>query len=97
MPLSSSSLGGLGSGLSSRLRGSSSSYAASRVQQSYSSYSSSSADGSRPHVKFSKDSTYRSTATGPSGIPHSSYAGSSQNYDSDRPHGTRTSSYSYNI
>ena len=57
MPLSSSSLGG---GLGSGLGGTSSSNASSRqVQQSYSSYSSSSADGGRPHVEFSKDSTYR--------------------------------------
>ena len=39
----------------------------------------------------------RSTATGPSGIPHSSYAHSSQNYNSDNPYGNRTSNYSYNI
>ena len=39
----------------------------------------------------------RSTATGTSGIPHSSYAHSSQNYNSDNPYGNRTSSYSYNI
>ena len=59
MPLSSSSLGGLGSGLSSGLGGSSSNASSRQVQQSYSSYSSSSADGGRPHVEFSKDSTYR--------------------------------------
>merc|ERR1712071_389230 len=98
MPLSSSSLGsGLGSGLTGT-GGSSSSMSSSRqVQQSSSSYSSNSADGGRPKVEFNKDSTYRSTATGPSGVPHSSYAHSSQNYNSDNPYGNRTSNYSYNI
>ena len=61
MPLSSSSLGsGLGSGLTGT--GGSSSMSSSRqVQQSSSSYSSNSADGGRPKVEFSKDSTHRDT------------------------------------
>ena len=59
MPLSSSSLGGGLSGGLGGTGGSSSAASSRQVQQSYSSYSSSSADGGRPHVEFSKDSTYR--------------------------------------
>jgi hypothetical protein len=77
---------------------SSSSNAASKnVQQSYSSYSSSALDGGRPKVEYSNDSTYRASNTGNSGVPHTSYAHSSQNYSSEDPYKNRSSNYSYNI
>ncbi len=90
MPLSS---GGVGGGMG----GSSSSAASRQMQQSYSSYSSSATDGGRPVVEYSKDSTYRATNVGNSGIPHTSYAHSSQSYSSEDPYRNRSSNYSYNI
>ena len=64
---------------------------------SYSSSSSSAANGGRPVVEYSTDSTFKSTNTGASGIPHTSYAHSSSNYSSDNPYKNRVNSYSYNI
>merc|ERR1719208_283544 len=82
---------------SSGLGGSSSS-ASKQVSYSSSSYSSSAAaDGKRPVVESSYDSTYRSSQTGPSGVPHSSYAHSSASYSSENPYKNRSSNYSYNI
>merc|ERR1739838_502515 len=47
--------------------------------------------------EYSTDSTYRSTATGASGIPHTSYAHTSSGYSSENPYKNKVSSYSYNI
>merc|ERR1719400_311816 len=68
-----------------------SSSSASKQVSSYSasSYSSSATDGKRPVVESSYDSTYRSSQTGPSGVPHSSYAHSSANYSSENPYKNR--------
>merc|ERR1712055_849779 len=43
------------------------------------------------------DSTQRTTRTGDSGIPHTSYSHNSSSFDSDRPYGNRVSNFSYNI
>merc|ERR1711899_413811 len=77
--------------------GSSSSSSAQKVASYSSSYSSTSRDGGRPVTEYSTDSTYKSTTTGPSGIPHTSYGHSSSNYSSENPYKNRVSSYSYNI
>merc|ERR1711872_536622 len=77
--------------------GGSSSSSAAKVQSYSSSYSSTSRDGGRPVTEYSTDSTYKSTTTGPSGIPHTSYGHSSSNYSSENPYKNRVSSYSYNI
>merc|ERR1711963_762582 len=77
--------------------GSSTSSSAQKVSSYSSSYSSSSRDGGRPVTEYSTDSTYKSTTTGPSGIPHTSYGHSSSNYSSENPYKNRVSSYSYNI
>merc|ERR1711945_12857 len=77
--------------------GGSSSSSAAKVQSYSSSYSSTSRDGGRPVTEYSPDSTYKSTTTGPSGIPHTSYGHSSSNYSSENPYKNRVSSYSYNI
>merc|ERR1712107_34345 len=53
--------------------------------KSYSS-SSSQVDGGVPHHSSHSDSVYRSTRTGPSNIPHTSYSHSSSSFDSDRPY-----------
>ena len=72
--------------------------ASSKKVESYSSsYSSASRDGGRPKTEYSTDSTYKSTATGASGIPHTSYAHSSSGYSSENPYKNKVSSYSYNI
>merc|ERR1712180_61776 len=86
-PLTTSS--GLGSGSSS------SAQKVSSYQSS--SYSSSATDGKRPVVESSYDSTYKSSQTGPSGVPHSSYAHSSASYSSENPYKNRSSNFSYNI
>merc|ERR1712073_75391 len=83
------SLPSVGGGLSSS--------SAAKVQSYSSSYSSTSRDGGRPVTEYSTDSTYKSTTTGPSGIPHTSYGRSSSNYSSENPYKNRVSSYSYNI
>eukprot|EP00088_Acartia_fossae_P023218 TRINITY_DN24289_c0_g1_i1.p1 TRINITY_DN24289_c0_g1~~TRINITY_DN24289_c0_g1_i1.p1 ORF type:complete len:162 (-),score=25.75 TRINITY_DN24289_c0_g1_i1:316-768(-) len=57
----------------------------------------SSADGGVPHRSTHSDSTYKSTTTGTSGIPHTSYSHTSSSFDSDRPYGNRSSTFSYNI
>merc|ERR1711974_316597 len=44
-----------------------------KVSSYSSSYSSTSGTGSRPVTEYSSDSMYKATATGPSGIPHTSY------------------------
>lgn len=80
---------GLGSG-SSKMASSSYSYSAEKQ-------SSSSLGGGRPVVEYSSDSTYKASKTGPSGIPHTSYAHSSSNYNSEEPWRNRASNYSYNI
>merc|ERR1711963_800047 len=77
--------------------GGSSSSSAAKVQSYSSSYSSTSHDGGRPVTEYSTDSTYKSTTTGPSGIPHTSYGHSSSGYSSENPYKNRVSSYSYNI
>jgi len=64
--------------------------------KSYSS-SSSQVDGGVPHHSSHSDSVYRSTRTGPSNIPHTSYSHSSSSFDSDRPYRNNASSFSYNI
>merc|ERR1719489_197514 len=75
---------------------SSSSKKVSSYSSSYSSTSGSGAGG-RPVVEYSTDSSYKSSNTGASGIPHSSYAHTSSSYSSDNPYKNRVSSYSYNI
>merc|ERR1739838_1170458 len=77
--------------------GSSTSSSAQKVSSYSSSYSSSSRDGGRPKTEYSTDSTYKSTATGASGIPHTSYAHTSSAHSSENPYKNRVSSYSYNI
>lgn len=67
-----------------------------KVASSYSSYSSAS-DGGRPVVESSSDYTMRSTGTGASGIPHTSYATSSSSYSSENPYKTRHHNFSYNV
>jgi len=74
----------------------SSSTASKKVASSSYSYSSTS-DGGRPVVESSSDYTMRSTNTGPSGIPHTSYATSSNSYSSDNPYKNRSHNFSYNI
>merc|ERR1711872_589720 len=59
--------------------------------------SSSSVDGGLPHYSSSSDSVYKSTRTGPSNVPHTSYSHSSSSFDSDRPYRNNVSSFSYNI
>merc|ERR1712107_350869 len=63
--------------------------------KSYSS-SSSQVDGGVPHHSSHSDSVYRSTRTGPSNIPHTSYSHSSSSFDSDN-RWNNASSFSYNI
>merc|ERR1711982_154635 len=72
---------------------------ASKKVSSYSSssYSSTSKDGGRPVTEYSTDSTYKSTATGASGIPHTSYSHTSSGFSSENPYKNRVSSFSYNI
>jgi len=67
----------------------SSSYSSSEVRSSN--------DGGIPHRTSNSESTYKSTATGASGIPHTSYSHSASSFDSDRPLGGRSSHFSYNI
>jgi len=74
----------------------SSSNASKKVASSSYSYSSTS-DGGRPVVESSSDYTMRSSHTGPSGIPHTSYATSQNSYSSDNPYKNRSHNYSYNI
>ncbi|XP_023332559.1 uncharacterized protein LOC111704534 [Eurytemora carolleeae] len=57
----------------------------------------SSADGGIPHRASHSENTYKSSRTGDSGIPHTSYSHSSNSFDSDRPYGSRSSHFSYNI
>merc|ERR1719167_1886367 len=82
---------------SSGLGGSSSSTSKQVSSYSSSSYSSSATDGKRPVVESSYDSTYRSSQTGASGVPHTSYAHSSGSYSSENPYKNRSSNFSYNI
>merc|ERR1712008_86019 len=77
--------------------GSSTSSSAQKVSSYSSSYSSASRDGGRPKTEYSTDSTYKSTATGASGIPPISYAHNSSGYSSENPYKNKVSSYSYNI
>merc|ERR1712183_1025986 len=77
--------------------GSSTSSSAQKVSSYSSSYSSTSRDGGRPKTEYSTDSTYKSTATGASGIPHTSYAHTSSAHSGENPYKNRVSSYSYNI
>jgi len=74
----------------------SSSTASKKVASSSYNYSSTS-DGGRPVVESSNDYTMRSSNTGASGIPHTSYANSSSKYSSDNPYKNSSHSYSYNI
>merc|ERR1712213_214124 len=83
-------------GLSSSGSGGRSESSASYQSKSYSS-SSSQVDGGVPHHSSHSDSVYRSTRTGPSNIPHTSYSHSSSSFDSDRPYRNNVSSFSYNI
>merc|ERR1719489_696435 len=53
--------------------------------------------GSTASKQVSTYSSYKSSNTGASGIPHSSYAHTSSSYSSDNPYKNRVSSYSYNI
>ena len=77
--------------------GGSSSSSSHKVASYSSSYSSASRDGGRPITEYSTDSTYKSTTTGPSGVPHTSYGHTSSGYSSENPYKNRVSSYSYNI
>merc|ERR1712156_1118874 len=77
--------------------GGSTSSSAAKMQSYSSSYSSTSRAGGRPVTEYSTDSTYKSTTTGPSGIPHTSYGHTSSGYSSENPYKNRVSSYSYNI
>merc|ERR1739842_18385 len=79
------------------LGGKSTSASSKKVESYSSSYSSSSRDGGRPKTEYSTDSTYKSTATGASGIPHTSYAHTSSAHSSENPYKNKVSSYSYNI
>merc|ERR1711894_171592 len=79
------------------LGGKSTSASSKKVESYSSSYGSSSRDGGRPKTEYSTDSTYKSTATGASGIPHTSYAHTSSGYSSENPYKNKVSSYSYNI
>eukprot|EP00093_Oithona_nana_P002758 02758.XXX_18716_18141_1 [CDS] Oithona nana genome sequencing. len=79
------------------VRGSSSNAASKKVSSYSSSYSSTSKDGGRPVTEYSTDSTYKSTATGSSGIPHTSYSHTSSGFSSENPYKNRVSSFSYNI
>merc|ERR1712226_177984 len=83
--------------LSPSVRGSSSNAASKKVSSYSSSYSSTSKDGGRPVTENSTDSTYKSTATGSSGIPHTSYSHTSSGFSSENPYKNRVSSFSYNI
>merc|ERR1712107_98041 len=65
--------------------------------EKYSSSSVSSTNGGLPHRESHRDSTYRSTRVGDSGIPHTSYAHTSSSFDSDRPYKNAVSNFSYNI
>merc|ERR1712130_879511 len=64
--------------------------AANKSESSSSSYQSKS-------YSSSSDSVSRSTRTGPSNIPHTSYSHTSSSFDSDRPYRNNVSSFSYNI
>jgi len=88
-----SSIADYGTGLPSTTGSSS---ASKKVASSSYSYSSTS-DGGRPVVESSSDYTMRSSHTGPSGIPHTSYATSSNSYSSDNPYKNRSHNFSYNI
>merc|ERR1712024_392940 len=68
-----------------------------KVSSYSSSYSSSSRDGGRPVTEYATDSTYKSTATGPSGVPRTSYSHSTTGYSSENPYKNRSSHYSFNI
>merc|ERR1712123_442831 len=57
----------------------------------------SSGDGGRPHMSTHSDSMHKSTRSGSSGIPHTSYSHNTSSFDTDRPYKKNVSSYSYNI
>lgn len=98
LPSASFDLGLSTSGLGSAGGSGSSSKAVQKVSNySYSSSSNSAVDGGRPVVEYSKESNYKASATGPSGIPRSSVAHSSSSYSSEDPYKNRVSNYSYNI
>merc|ERR1719510_237639 len=80
-----------------RSSGGTSSASAQKVSSYSSSYSSTSRDGGRPVTEYSTDAMYKSTATGASGIPHTSYVHSSSGYSSENPYKNRVSHHSYNI
>lgn len=80
-----------------RYRSGTTSSSSAKVQSYSSSYSSSSRNGARPVTEYSTDSMYKSQATGPSGIPHTSYAHTTSGYSSENPYKNKVSSYSYNI
>merc|ERR1711956_168777 len=79
------------------LGGRSTSASSKKVESYSSSYSSASRDGGRPKTEYSTDSTYKSTATGASGIPHTSYGHTSSAHSSENPYKNKVSNYSYNI
>ncbi len=82
------------------LSGGSGNYASSTSKvssQNYSSVSDSRRDGGRPVVEYSSDATFRKQESGPSGIPRTQYATSSQAYSSEDPYKNRNFNYSYNI
>merc|ERR1712203_798907 len=54
----------------------------------------SSSDGGRPHYSSHSDSTHKSTRTGASGIPHTSYSHNTSSFDTDRPYKNNVSSFS---
>merc|ERR1712168_934648 len=86
------------SSMVSPLGGASNKSESSRSYQSKSySASSSSVDGGLPHYSSSSDSVYKSTRTGPSNVPHTSYSHSSSSFDTERPYKNNVSSFSYNI
>merc|ERR1711976_877373 len=84
---------GMSSTMSPKMESNSSS---SYESKSYSS-SSSQVDGGVPRHTSHSDSVYKSTRTGPTNIPHTSYSHSSSSFDSDRPYRNNVSSFSYNI
>ena len=77
--------------------GKSTSSSSQKVQSYSSSYSSSSTNGGRPVTEYSTDSMHKSSAKGPTGIPHTSYSHTTSGYSSENPYKNRHSTFSYNI
>merc|ERR1712008_81993 len=69
--------------------GTSGSSASKKVSSYSSSYSISSANGGRPVTEYSSDSTYKASATGPSGVPRTSYSHTTSGFSSENPYKNR--------